>query len=105
VYFQALRIEVNNELENLTYFLENVIPNILNKNGRAVIITFHSSEDKIVKNIFAKLSSVDTPKEVPIIKIPSFNLLTKKPITCTESELVMNNRSRSAKLRGVVKNV
>lgn len=92
--FQAIRIEVNNELE----ILENSIKiwlNLLNDHGRIGIITFHSLEDKIVKNFFKKNSSFNYLK---IIKI-----LTPKPIVPNPNEIVFNPRARSAKLRVAVK--
>lgn len=100
--FQALRIEVNSELKALDKALREAI-NRLNKGGRIVVITFHSLEDRIVKNIFKEYSEVnelvkglpDIPQEYqPLIKI-----INKKPITASEEELAENSRSKSAKLR------
>jgi 16S rRNA (cytosine1402-N4)-methyltransferase len=82
--FQALRIAVNNELDNLFQALPQAI-DLLNKNGRLAAISFHSLEDRIVKNIFKES--------------PSINILTKKPIVAAESEIAVNPRARSAKLR------
>lgn len=100
--FQALRIEVNSELKALDKALRDAIKR-LNKGGRIVVITFHSLEDRIVKNIFKEYSEVnelvkglpDIPQEYqPLIKI-----INKKPITASEEELAENSRSKSAKLR------
>lgn len=85
--FQALRIAVNNELENIRKGLEQAI-NILQTNGRIVVISFHSLEDRIVKNFFKEQS-----------KINKLQILTKKPIIPTKEEILKNPRSRSAKLR------
>ncbi|MDR3249470.1 MAG: 16S rRNA (cytosine(1402)-N(4))-methyltransferase RsmH [Mycoplasmataceae bacterium] len=104
VYFQALRIEVNDEINKLKDFL-NQVPNLLNKGGKLLIISFHSLEDKIVKDYFNLLISSNIPKEVPLIFKPDFTLLNKKPIVPAEQEILSNFRSRSAKLRGVMKNV
>lgn len=100
-YFQAIRIEVNNELNNLKTFLQKTT-NILKHNGILLIISFHSLEDRIVKQYFNKLVSSKIPKEVPIKdeKI-DFKLLNKKPISPSQSEIDFNHRSRSSKLRGV----
>ena len=87
--FQALRIYANGELENLKKLLGSV-QNILKPGGRAVIISFHSLEDRIVKLAFQKMA-----------KEGSANLLTKKPIAATREEIKQNPRSRSAKLRAI----
>jgi len=89
--FQALRIAVNNELNNLQEVLPQAI-NILNNNGRLAIISFHSLEDRIVKNFFKQ------KEQEAIVEI-----LTKKPIEASENEIIINPRSRSAKLRVIIK--
>lgn len=86
--FQALRIAVNDELNNLKDALPQAYK-LLEKNGRLVVISFHSLEDRIVKNFF---------KEHQGLKI-----LTKKPITASKAELALNPRARSAKLRAAEK--
>ena len=86
--FQALRIAVNDELNNLKTALPQAV-SLLEPKGRLVVISFHSLEDKIVKNFF---------KESKDLKI-----LTKKPITPSEEELKLNPRARSAKLRATQK--
>lgn len=100
--FQAIRIEVNKELE----CLENVLPdaiNMLNIGGRLVVITFHSLEDRIVKKIFKKYSEVDDKvKGLPYIPKgyePLIKLVNNKVITATEEEINENSRSKSAKIR------
>lgn len=85
--FQALRIAVNDELENLKEVLPQALE-ILMPGGCLVIISFHSLEDRIVKNFFAN---------------QKFKILTKKPITPSEEEIKINPRSRSAKLRAILK--
>ena len=105
--FQALRIEVNDELKVLEKSLNDALT-ILNKNGRIVVITFHSLEDKIVKNIFNNVSKIKgdrhndylLPSE---IKKPEFKLVNKKVITPSEEELNLNHRAKSAKLRIIEK--
>lgn len=89
--FQALRIAVNDELGVLDRLLENLI-DILKPGGRAVIISFHSLEDRRVKQKFAELAATGQAE-----------ILTKKPVTPTEDEITANPRSRSAKLRAIEK--
>ena len=100
--FQAIRIEVNKEIEILENTIKDCI-DVLNKNGRLCIITFHSLEDRIVKNTFKE-------KENPCTCPPSFpmcvcggkkeiKIITRKPIAPSDAELKVNPRSRSAKLR------
>lgn len=100
--FQALRIYVNDELENLKLFLENSVK-VLKKGGRLVIITYHSLEDRIVKDFFRAESIITlSPKEDPlglIKKDARLKIISRKPITPTENEVKNNYRSRSAKLR------
>jgi 16S rRNA (cytosine1402-N4)-methyltransferase len=104
--FQALRIAVNHELENLETFLPRAF-DILAPGGRLVVVTFHSLEDRIVKQFFVGLSKgcvcpIDFPQCV-CGRNPKAKILTKKPITASEKELAENSRSKPAKLRAVVK--
>ena len=100
--FQALRIFVNNELDELEEFLEKAV-SVLNKNGKLVIITFHSLEDRIVKNFFKeKTKTCICPPEYPVCVCdtkPELKIVTKKPIVPSDEEIKQNKRSRSAKLR------
>ena len=88
--FQAIRIVVNGELEEIEKTLP-LLPDLLNPNGRLGIITFHSLEDRLVKNYFKEASSFGEESKLIIIN--------KKPITAENEELVINPRARSAKLR------
>ena len=103
--FQALRIEVNNELGILEESLKNAI-DILKPGGRMAVITFHSLEDRICKNLFRSLSTIEIPKGLAIIpdEKPIINLVNKKVIIAEDEELEDNNRSHSAKLRIIEKN-
>jgi len=100
--FQALRIYVNNELEELEEFLEKAV-SVLNKNGRLVVITFHSLEDRIVKEFFKdKTKNCICPPEYPVCVCdakPELRIITRKPIIPSLEEVKNNKRSRSAKLR------
>lgn len=100
--FQALRIAVNNELGILEQAIEDMTE-ILSPGGRLCIITFHSLEDRIVKQTFHRLEHPCTcPPDFPVCvcgKKPSIRVITRKPILPSEEELAENPRSRSAKLR------
>ncbi|SDJ73194.1 16S rRNA (cytosine(1402)-N(4))-methyltransferase RsmH [Alkalibacterium thalassium] len=100
--FQALRIAVNDELGALEDSLEAAI-DLLNINGRISVITFHSLEDRIVKQMFKSYSKLpDLPRGLPVIpdhEQPVLKLINRKPIIPGDEELAENNRSRSAKLR------
>ena len=104
--FQALRIVVNNELGELTDALEAGC-GLLNKGGRFCVITFHSLEDRIVKQFFAqKAKGCTCPPELPVCvcgKKPELTLVSRKPIEAGETELAENPRSHSAKLRAAEK--
>ena len=98
--FQALRIEVNDEMGALKEMLEQ-LPLVLTKGGRAAIITFHSIEDRIVKN-FLKKGTFSEEEENPLMQgkeEKEFLIITKKPIVAGQEETKRNPRSRSAKLR------
>lgn len=102
--FQALRIAVNDELGVFERSLEQAFT-LLNKDGRIVVISFHSLEDRIAKTMFKEVSTIDIPKNVPMLNLPEadFSLLHKKVITPSEDELLVNNRAHSAKLRAIKK--
>ena len=100
--FQAIRIELNHELDVLQDALEDMVE-LLNPGGRLCIITFHSLEDRIVKNFFRKMENPCTcPPDFPVCvcgKKPKGKVITRKPILPGEEELAVNSRSKSAKLR------
>lgn len=100
--FQAIRIEVNSELDEIRKFL-NFSLEILNSGGRVGIISFHSLEDRIIKNFINEQSrGCICPKEFPVCicnNKPKVKKISKKPIIATEQEIKVNVRSRSAKLR------
>ncbi len=100
--FQALRIAVNNELEGLPQFVETSI-DLLGVDGRFAVISFHSLEDRIIKREFRRLSGqCQCPPRVPICSCGArkvVEVLTRRPITASETELDENPRARSAKLR------
>ena len=104
--FQAIRIYVNNELGALQEFIGKAF-NLLRKGGRLAIITFHSLEDRIVKQAFSSLcQGCICPPSFPVCVCghkPEGKLLTKKPIIASEKELAQNKRSASAKLRVIEK--
>lgn len=102
--FQAIRIEVNQELEVLKSVLDQAVSR-LNPDGRLVILTFHSLEDRIVKQYFSKLTTIDVPSKIPLQNLPvtDYELVNKKVITSQEEELERNPRAHSAKLRALRK--
>ena len=93
--FQAIRIAVNNELDIIENTLP-LLPKLLNPGGRLAIITFHSLEDRLVKDYFREVANYGEESELTII--------TKKPLVASQSELVINPRARSAKLRIAARN-
>ena len=98
--FQALRIEVNQELSILEGTLNDCI-RFLNQDGRIAVITFHSLEDRIVKKVFSAYSTVTVPSKLPVLGTPKadYELFDKKHSRATEKELQDNPRAHSAKLR------
>jgi 16S rRNA (cytosine1402-N4)-methyltransferase len=104
--FQALRIAVNEELQSLERGLVAGIES-LKKGGRIVVISFHSLEDRIVKNVFNEFArGCICPKSVPRCvcgKVPVLRKVTGKPVIATPDEIAANPRSRSAKLRAAEK--
>lgn len=104
--FQALRIAVNHELESLETFLPKAL-DLVAPGGKIAIVSFHSLEDRIVKQFFAQAAiGCICPPEFPICQCgqtPRVKILTKKPITATDQELSLNMRSKPAKLRAIQK--
>lgn len=100
--FQAIRIELNRELEVLEQSLDKMIE-LLNPKGRLAVITFHSLEDRIVKNIFRKnMNPCICPPEFPVCtcgRVPTGRVITRKPILPDEDEIQNNKRAKSSKLR------
>nr|WP_318028567.1 16S rRNA (cytosine(1402)-N(4))-methyltransferase [Mycoplasmopsis gallinacea] len=94
-FFQAIRIEVNNELDSLKQMLNDAL-SLLKTQATLAIITFHSIEDKIVKNFYANISRNDIPSKMPIMIQDKYFVKQIKP---SKVELEENKRSRSAKLR------
>ena len=103
--FQALRIAVNDELEVFEKSLTQAL-SLLKRNGRIAVITFHSLEDRICKNIFKEKTEIDIPRGLPIKESEiqrEFELVNKKVIVPTDLEIATNHRSHSAKLRVIEK--
>lgn len=104
--FQALRMEVNDELEALQELLSQ-LPSVIKPGGRVAIISFHSLEDRMVKQFF-KDGTLEPKQDHPFLSVPSLSpwkILSKKPIVAGEDELNKNPRARSAKLRVAQKTV
>lgn len=104
--FQSLRIFINDEMNNLKTFLKKSI-NLLSKGGRIVVISYHSLEDRIVKEFFKyEASDCICPVDYPVCKCEkesSIKIITKKPIIPSAEEIKNNFRARSAKLRAAEK--
>ena len=100
--FQAIRIEVNHELDVIEPALSQAL-SLLNVGGRCAVITFHSLEDRIVKNYFKKMSEVDSKVKgmpnIPSSYLPDFRLVENKAIIPSDEEILNNPRARSSKLR------
>ncbi|TVM19772.1 16S rRNA (cytosine(1402)-N(4))-methyltransferase [Oceanidesulfovibrio indonesiensis] len=100
--FQALRMAVNRELEELACFLEHIVGRLA-PGGRVVVISFHSLEDRAVKHAFRdEAKGCNCPRSVPRCRcgrVPRLKILTKKPLTPSDEEVAANSRARSAKLR------
>ena len=104
--FQAIRIEVNQELSQLEIVLKEGLKR-LKPNGRMVVITFHSLEDRMVKDIFKSVAvAKKVDKRLPQVGIEKleYRLLNRKPVLASQEELDVNNRAHSAKLRGIERN-
>ena len=102
--FQALRIAVNDELGNLKRALAEAA-SLLAPKGRLVVITFHSLEDRICKEYFRKISTIEIPRDLPVIldEEPPFRLVLRHVLKPSEGEIETNNRAHSAKLRVIEK--
>ena len=102
--FQALRIAVNDELRVFEVSINDAL-DMLNPHGRAVVITFHSLEDRICKTVFKERSTIDIPEGVPMIvtEEPDFKLVNRKPLVASKEELEYNSRAHSAKMRIIEK--
>jgi len=104
--FQAIRIEVNNEIENLRHAIGDCV-GVLSSGGRIVVLSYHSLEDRLVKEAFRTASADKIPsghKMIPDTPVqPMLNVLTRKPVTASEKEMAANPRSRSVKLRAAEK--
>ncbi|EUJ32070.1 16S rRNA m(4)C1402 methyltransferase [Listeria floridensis FSL S10-1187] len=104
--FQAIRIAVNDELSAVEDSLQDALT-LLKKGGRISVITFHSLEDRITKQLFQEAAKgPEIPRGLPVLPDefqPDFKLVTRKPILPSEEELTHNNRARSAKLRVIEK--
>ena len=104
--FQAIRIEVNDELNVLKIALNKALK-MIKVGGRIAVITFHSLEDRIVKKAFKEVTTLEsTPRNLPTLPINqelNYVLVNKHPIEASEEELEQNSRSQSAKLRGIEK--
>ncbi len=104
--FQAIRIAVNSELDGLADAIDSAA-GLLNPGGRLVILTFHSLEDRIVKNVFRRMENPCTcPKSAPVCicgRKPTARVLTRHPLTADEAEQSENSRSTCAKLRAIEK--
>lgn len=104
--FQAIRIEVNHELEILENSVKDAL-DLLSVGGRCAIITFHSLEDKVIKKIFQEQTKIDEHVKglpnIPDQYLPNYRLVYRKGITATQDELEQNDRARSATLRVIEK--
>ncbi|MBP5485642.1 MAG: 16S rRNA (cytosine(1402)-N(4))-methyltransferase RsmH [Alphaproteobacteria bacterium] len=98
--FQALRIALNDEIGEITRALD-AVPGLLNVGGRCICVTFHSIEDRIVKNTFRDWTMATGDARMPVIETPRFELMRAQ--TPTDAELEKNPRARSAHMRGVIK--
>ena len=101
--FQALRIAVNDELNDLKEGISRAIESLAGS-GRIVVLSYHSLEDRIVKHTFSSLAKGSNyPPGDPLYTEPVLDLLTRKPVTASAAEVEENPRSRSAKMRAAIK--